>query len=75
MSLPARGRRHRESWGVKEVLLNDTVCSNHHADEAAKSRELVFGESRLLTGFKEGGRFSKPGELASSESLWGWTRP
>lgn len=74
MSLPARGRRHRESWGVKEVLLNDTVCSNHHAGEAAKSRELVFGESRLLTGCYGGGGggwFSKPGELASSESLWG----
>lgn len=72
MSLPARGRRHRESWGVKEVLLNDTVCSNHHADEAAKSRELVFGESRLLTGFHGWWRgFSKPGESASSESLWG----
>lgn len=26
--------------GVKEVLLNDTACSNHYADEAAKSRQL-----------------------------------
>ena len=54
---------------MKEVLFSGTVCSHHHADEAANSRELVFGDARLLTGFHGG--FSRPGELASSESLWG----
>lgn len=72
MSLPARGRRYRESWGGKEereVFLSGTVCSNYCADEAGKNRELGICESRLLTGFH--GELSKPGELASSESIWG----
>lgn len=67
MSLPARGRRYRDSWGVEEVLLNDTVCSDQYADEAGRSRELALQESRLLTGFP--GESSKLGELASSESM------
>lgn len=72
MLLPAGGRRYSEFWGRKEereVFLSGTVCSNHCADESRKSRELGISESRLLTGFY--GELSKPGELASSESLWG----
>ena len=55
--------------GVKEVLLNDTVCSNHYADEAAKGRELMLSESGLLAEVPGGS--CKPGKLASCESLWG----
>lgn len=51
------------------MFLSGTVCSNHCAHEAGKNRELVICESRLLTGFC--GELSKPGELASSESLLG----
>lgn len=62
----------RESWSgkkEKKVLLNGTVCSNQYADEAGGSWELGICESKLLTGFHR--ELSKPGESASSESLWG----
>lgn len=63
MSLPARGRQCRESWGGKEekkVLLNGTVCSNHYADEAGRTWKLGVCESKLLTGSR--GKLSRSGE-------------
>lgn len=63
---------YRENSGggkkEKKVLLNGTVCSNQYADEAGGSWELGICESKLLTGFHRA--LSKPGESASSESLW-----
>lgn len=58
-----QGVEGADSWGGREerkVLLNATVCSNHCADETAKSWELGICESKLLTGFH--------GELSKSEN-------
>lgn len=59
------------SWGGKEerkVLLNGTVCSNHYVDEDGRRYKLEIYESKLLAGIH--GELSKPGESASSESIW-----